>query len=101
MENTPFSSHLWMSRYGLLHRNGSSFLGARPLRILQPDASIPTQLPGDHLRAYRASESSEQEQMKPHDREFPRGRVGARGRRAAPGGLCVAPKKRRACERRV
>ena len=45
MENTPFSSHLWMSRYGLLHRNGSSFLGARPLRILQPDASIPTQLP--------------------------------------------------------
>ena len=45
MENTPFSSHLWMSRYGLLHRNGSHFLGARPLRILQPDASIPTQLP--------------------------------------------------------
>ena len=45
MENTPFSSHLWMSRYGLLQRNGSSFLGARPLRILQPDASIPTQLP--------------------------------------------------------
>ena len=47
MENTPFSSHLWMSRYGLLHRNGSSFLGARPLRILQPDGQpeLPTQLP--------------------------------------------------------
>ena len=47
MENSPFSSHLWMSRYGLLLRNGSSFLGARPLRILQPSGQpeLPTQLP--------------------------------------------------------
>ena len=47
MEHTPFSSHLWMSRYGLLLRNGSSFLGARPLRILQPsgEPELPTQLP--------------------------------------------------------